>query len=186
MTVLLSGSTARVEYQDHEYLMKQTQSADGNRYSDGRVVWWGRGNGGFLQEDTPNWDGKLIVQDCKLNKPLNAATVTGTVSYVPRMALPPEAVIEVRLLELPLADAREGAEVVAEEKMALGNRQVAVPFELKFDPGKIDAQRKYAVSARILVDEKVRFRSDPEYLVLTAGNPTRVDMVLKAVESKKP
>ena len=34
--------------------MKQTMSADGNRYSDGKVVWWGKGNGGFLQEDTPD------------------------------------------------------------------------------------------------------------------------------------
>ncbi|HYA62009.1 MAG TPA: YbaY family lipoprotein [Candidatus Sulfotelmatobacter sp.] len=187
VTVSQSGTIAKVQYQGHEYLMKQTQSADGNRYSDGKVVWWGKGNGGFLQEDTPNWDGTMIVKDCKLDKPMNAETavVTGTVSYLQRIALPPEAAIEMQLLELPQADAREVAKVVAEEKITLGNRQVPVAFEVKFDPAKIDAKRAYALMARILVGKEVRFTSDPGYPVLTAGNPSHVEMILKQVASVK-
>jgi membrane-bound inhibitor of C-type lysozyme len=78
VTVNLSDENAKVLYQGQTYLMKQTQSADGNRYSDGKVVWWGRGTGGFLQEDTPEWNGKMIVKHCQLDKPPNAEAGTGT------------------------------------------------------------------------------------------------------------
>jgi len=69
VTVYLHDPMAKVRYGDKVYLMKQTQSADGNRYSDGKVVWWGKGEGGFLQEDTPEWNGKMILEGCKLVKP---------------------------------------------------------------------------------------------------------------------
>lgn len=73
VTVYLHDPTARVQYKDQQYVMRRTKSADGNRYSDGRVVWWGKGDGGFLQEDSPNWNGKMIVEDCKLANPSPAA-----------------------------------------------------------------------------------------------------------------
>lgn len=182
----LTGTTARVKYLDRVYLMKQTQSADGNRYSDGKVVWWGKGEGGFLQEDTPDGNGKMIVKDCKLDEPLNRETgsVTGTVSYLQRIALPPQAVIEVQLQDVSSTVPRE----IVEKKYTLGNRQVPVPFELRFDPAKIEADHRYAMSARISVGGELRFVSDKAYPVLTAGNPTHVEMILKQVggEQKKP
>jgi putative lipoprotein len=188
LTVYLAGDLAKVRYQDHAYLMKQTMSADGNRYSDGKVVWWGKGNGGFLQEDTPEWNGKMIVQGCKLDKPLNAeapgGTVTGTVSYLQRMALPPSAVIQVQLLDVSLADAP--ATVIAQEKIKLGNRQVPVPFTLTFDPATIDAKHTYSVSAKITVDGKLSFASDQPYPVLTGGKPSHVDLILKQVAASGP
>jgi len=108
LTVYLGGSLAKVRHLDHAYLMKQTPSADGNRYSDGKVLWWGKGNGGFLREDAPNDNGKVLVKDCLLDKRLAAeapGTVAGTVGYMLRMALPPSAVIEVQLEDVSLADA---------------------------------------------------------------------------------
>lgn len=72
LTVYLRGETAKVRLGDRQYLMTQTPSADGNRYSNGKVAWWGKGDGGFLQEDTPDDDGKMIVKDCKLEKPAKA------------------------------------------------------------------------------------------------------------------
>jgi Uncharacterized protein conserved in bacteria len=35
--------------------------------------------------------------------------------------------------------------VITQEEIALGERQVPVPFELKFDPGKIDPKHMYSV-----------------------------------------
>lgn len=69
LSVYLHDPTAKVEYKGHQYLMRRTRSADGNRYSDGKVAWWGKGEGGFLQEDTTDGNGKMIVKDCKLEKP---------------------------------------------------------------------------------------------------------------------
>ncbi len=183
LTVYLGDQLAKVRYGEQAYLMKQTVSADGNRYSDGKVVWWGKGNGGFLQEDTADGNGKMIVQGCQLDKPLNAdnGSVTGTVSYLQRIALPPSAVIQVRLQDISLADAP--AKIIAEQTINLGQRQVPVPFTLNFDPGKIDAKHSYSVSAKITVDGKVWFTSDQAYPVLTGGKPSHVDMVLKQVVS---
>jgi len=65
----------------------------------------------------------------------------------------------------------------------LGDRQVPVPFELKFEPTKIDANHSYVVSARIVVDDKLRFLSDKAYPVLTRDNPSHVEMILKPAEA---
>ena len=191
LTVYLHEQTAKVQYQQHLYVMNQTRSADGNRYSDGKVVWWGKGNGGFLQEDTPNWDGKMIVKDCQLEKPLNAnpGTVTGTVSYLQRMALPANAVILVQLVDVTSADA--AAKVIAEQKITLGERQVPVPYELKYDPAKLDGKHLYKLSGKILVDGQRLFTRSVDFKSVDSlhGYPTEVNMILKQVaagEAEKP
>jgi uncharacterized lipoprotein YbaY/membrane-bound inhibitor of C-type lysozyme len=192
LTVYLHDQTVKVRFKDSNYLMRQVPSADGGRYSDGKVVWWGVGNGGFLQEDSPDGDGKMIVKDCKLDKPLNGGTspansagsVTGTVTYLQRMALPPTAMIQVQLLDVSRADAP--SKVVAEDKITLGDRQVPVPFELKFDPAAIDPKQLYSVSAKILVDGQMRFMSDQAHPVLTRGNPSKVEIVVKQTNPQSP
>jgi putative lipoprotein len=182
VSVYLSDTLAKVLFQGHQYLLKQTASADGNRYSDGELVWWGKGEGGFLQEDTPDGDGKFLAKDCKLEKPTaGTGILSGTVAYRQRIALPPQAVIELQLRELPAGDARESTTLVANEKITMGDRQVPVPFTLRYDPGKINANRVYDVKARIIVGEQVRFSSGQVYPVLTQGNPSHVDMILDQV-----
>lgn len=179
LTVYLGDTYAKISFGEQSYLLKQTVSADGNRYSDGKTVWWGKGNGGFLQEDSPDGNGKMIVKDCKLDQPLNAATgtITGTVTYLQRMALPPNAVIEVKLLDMSLGEAP--AKVVAEQTYNMGQRQVPVPFGLNFDPAKIDPKHPYSLSARITLDGRLLFISDTSYPVLTGGKPSQAEIVLK-------
>jgi uncharacterized lipoprotein YbaY/membrane-bound inhibitor of C-type lysozyme len=195
LTVYLHDQTVKVRFKDSNYLMRQVPSADGGRYSDGRAVWWSVGNGGFLQEDNPDGEGKMIVKDCKLDKPLNggaaasnaggvAGSVTGTVTYLQRMALPPTAVIQVQLLDVSLADAP--SKVIAEDKITLGDRQVPVPFEFKFDPSAIDPKHSYSVRAKILVDGELRFISDQSHPVLTRGNPSKVEIVVKQTNPQSP
>lgn len=181
ITVSLADTLAKVFYDNHQYLMKQTPSADGNRYADGKLVWWGKGDGGFLQEDTPDWNGKMVVKDCKMDKTAEqpAAEVTGTVTYLQRMALPPNAQIEVRLEDVSRADAP--AKLIAQQTITLGDRQVPVPFALKYDPAKIDPKHSYGVRAKIVVDDQMRFASDQAYPVLTNGHPPNVEVLVKAV-----
>jgi membrane-bound inhibitor of C-type lysozyme len=71
ITLYLRNTTAKVRTHDQIYMMRQTRSADGNRYSDGKVLWWGKGDTGFLQEDTPDGGGKMLVKGCVLDKPEN-------------------------------------------------------------------------------------------------------------------
>jgi uncharacterized lipoprotein YbaY len=188
LRVYQHNETAKVMYEDKVYLMKQTHSADGGRYSDRKVVWWSKGNGGFLQQDAPDGNGEMIVKGCELDQPRSAeaaaGTVSGTVSYLSRMALPASAIIEVKLQDVSLADAP--AKVIAKEEIAMGERQVPVPFELKFDPAKIDPKHTYTVSASILVDGELRFISDKAYPVLTRGNPGLVEVIVRPLTRPAP
>ena len=188
LTMYLHDQSVKVRFKDQNYFLKPVRSADGARYSDGKVLWWSKGDGGSLQVDTPDGDGPMLAKDCKLDKPLNsealANTVTGTVSYMVRMALPPTAVIEVQLLDVSLADAP--SKVLAEEKITLGERQVPVPFTLTFNPAKIDQNHTYSVSARILANGELRFISDAAYNVITRGSPNRAELVLKPVAISGP
>ena len=196
LTVYLHDQTVKVRFKDSDYLMRQVPSADGGRYSDGKVVWWSVGNGGFLQEDSPDGNGKMIVKDCKLDKPMNggaaasagassiSGTVSGSVSYLQRIALPPTAVIQVQLLDDSPADAH--SKIVIEEAITLGDRQVPVPFELKFDPSTIDPKHSYSINATILVDGNPRFVTDGAHPVLTRGAPSHVELILKSAEISKP
>jgi putative lipoprotein len=188
LTVYLHDTTAKIRYQDRIYLLRQTPSADGNRYSDSKVLWWGKGAEGFLQEEAAGGDGKMLAGDCRLDTPPSAATkpgtITGTVSYMLRIALPPTATIQVQMQELALSGAPP--KLVAEDNFILGNRQVPVAFTLKFDPAEIDPKRAYGVSARILVDGEVRFLSEQAYPVLTQGNPFRIELVLQPARDGKP
>ena len=73
LTVYLHSTTAKVRTQDHFFLMRQAPSADGTRYSDGKVLWWSKGDTGFLQEDAPDGDGKMLMKGCMLDKPADPA-----------------------------------------------------------------------------------------------------------------
>ena len=73
ISVYLRNTTAKVRTRDQIFMMRQTPSAEGNRFSDGKVLWWGKGDPGFLQEDTPDGDGKMLVKGCVLDKPADAA-----------------------------------------------------------------------------------------------------------------
>lgn len=188
VAVSLRGSYARVSFKDHSYSMKQVESASGTKYSDGSVIWWSKGEEGFLQESNKFGTDEFLAKECHLKSgdpttitiaPPAANTVTGTVSYLQRMAMPPDAVVHVQLLDVSLADAP--SKVIAEDKITFGQRQVPIPFELKFDPAKIDPKHRYSVSARILTGDELRFISDKSYSVLTQNHPSKVDLILVQV-----
>jgi putative lipoprotein len=106
------------------------------------------------------------------------STVTGTVTYRERVALPPTAVIKVQLVDVSRADAP--AIVIGEQITQAAGKQVPFAFVIAFDPARIEANYSYAVQARIEDDGQLRFISDRHYAVITRGAPTRVDIVLRS------
>src|SRR5690554_6277975 len=78
-----------------------------------------------------------------------AASLSGTVAYRERMALPEGSVIEVQIRDVSLADAP--AEVVAQTSITTAGEQVPVPFTVWYDIADIEPGRTYAVFARILL-----------------------------------
>ena len=112
-------------------------------------------------------------------QPAATASVTGTVIYRERIALPPNAAVRVALQDISLADAP--AIVLSEQLIVTGGRQVPIPFALDYDPAAIDPRLTYAVSARITVDGQLLFTSTTATLVITRGNPTDVEIVVQPV-----
>lgn len=105
--------------------------------------------------------------------------VTGTVTYVQRVALPPGAVVKVQLADVSRAGAP--AIVLGEQLIAAGGRQPPFGFEIAYDPARIDSRFTYAVQARIEHEGKLLFITDRRYVVITRNAPNHVEMVLRAV-----
>jgi putative lipoprotein len=110
--------------------------------------------------------------------------VTGTVTYVQRVSMPPSAVIKVQLVDVSRADAP--ATMLGEQIITAGGKQVPFAFEIAYDPAKIDQRLSYAVQARIEDGGKLLFINDQRYAVITRGAPNHVDMVLKAAGGLAP
>ena len=107
-------------------------------------------------------------------------TISGDVAYRERIALPPNAVLTVRLLDVSRADAPET--VVGEQKVDPAG-QVPIKFEIKFDPAVVQPSATYALQARIMVDNQLWFINDQRYAV-DPLKPEPTQMVLKMVKQK--
>ncbi|HEY0274822.1 MAG TPA: YbaY family lipoprotein [Paenirhodobacter sp.] len=97
---------------------------------------------------------------------LLAETLTGSVTYRERMALPPGAEIAVSLVDVSRADAP--AETLAETRI-IPETQVPVPFSLSYDASRITPGHSYALQARISHDGQLMFISTTRHPVLTGG-----------------
>jgi putative lipoprotein len=108
-----------------------------------------------------------------------ANRVTGTVTYRERIALPPTAVVTVRLVDVSRADAP--SVLVAQQVIHTAGQQVPFEFALDYDPSRILASNTYAVQVRIEDGGRLLFISDTMNPVITRGAPTRVDIVVRRI-----
>lgn len=77
-----------------------------------------------------------------------ATTLTGTVTYRERIALPPDSRVIVTISDVSLADAP--SVTIAQNQIVTAGQQVPISFALSYDRARIEPGRSYAVSARIL------------------------------------
>ncbi|MFQ3618747.1 MAG: YbaY family lipoprotein [Cyanobacteriota bacterium] len=139
----------------------------------------------YTYNGTPSvkvYRGNLGTQSLTVNGMVQESSlVTGTVTYLPRIALPPNALIEVSLADVSRADAP--ARILATQTIESGGRQVPFAFELPYDPAQIDSRYSYAVQARITVDGQLRFINTTRTSVITNGSPTQgVEIVVNPVQ----
>lgn len=111
-----------------------------------------------------------------------AATLTlrGTVAYRERIALPRSAVVEVKLVDVSLADAP--ARTIAETRIAAGPRN-PVRYTLRFDRAEIQPRRSYALQARISDGDRLLFITTTRHTVF-AGGPNRTDIRVERVSGQ--
>jgi putative lipoprotein len=106
------------------------------------------------------------------------SVVEGTVTYRERIALPPLAIVEVKLLD---PSSKEPSEYVAATTVRTEGRQVPISFELPYDPNKILAEHTYVVRAAIRDGDETLFTTNTIHPVITKGNPKKVELVLTKV-----
>jgi len=111
-------------------------------------------------------------------KSSNKATVTGTATYLQRIALPPDAVMTTRIEDVSKADAP--AELISEQVIQTQGKQVPIPFEVPYDPNQIQENHSYGMRVRIEDGAgKLLFTNDTNVPVITRGNPTSdIEVVL--------
>jgi putative lipoprotein len=122
----------------------------------------------------------LLIGLVMMPVPSSAAqkTVKGEVLYRERIALPPDAVVNVQLVDVSLADAP--ARVVAEQTIKPAG-QVPIPFSLKFDAADIKSGRTYALQARITVGDTLWFITDTRHSVDPEAESGPQTLLLKMV-----
>ena len=112
-----------------------------------------------------------------------AQSIEGTATFRERMALPATAVLEATLEDVSRADAPAGT--IARTRVSpAGNPPIA--FTISYDPAKIIPGRRYAVRARILVDERLLFTTDTAAPVITSGHPRKVSLMLRKAGASQP
>ncbi len=104
-------------------------------------------------------------------------TITGTVSYREKTALPAGAVLSVRLENVSQQDA---AAILVSEITFAPQHSVPIPFALKYDPQSIDDRLSYAVRATIRSGDQELFVTDAAIPVLTGGNGNEADIVVRS------
>ncbi len=109
-------------------------------------------------------------------------SVTGTIAYRERIALPDDAKVTVSLQDVSKMDAP--AEVIAKQQFITNGHQVPLTFDLSYDSSKIQPKHRYTVSARIEVNGKLRFITDTSYAVINDSDNTKhVDLRLVGVSA---
>src|SRR5260221_14204514 len=88
-------------------------------------------------------------------------TITGSVVYRERIALPPDAVVRVRLEAAPAPEM--AARRITDITIPTEGKQVPIPFELPYDAAAIHPGTKYQVRATISSGDKTLFATRTPY-----------------------
>lgn len=99
-------------------------------------------------------------------------TVTGTVTYQQRIALPPDAIVTVTIEDTSRADAP--ADVIGQQVIETKGSQVPIPFAVPYDSNKIEENHNYSLRATIKDGSgKLLYISDTNVPVITRGNANK-------------
>ena len=110
-----------------------------------------------------------------------SATVTGTVTYLQRIALPPGTMnVQVQLVDISKQDV--ASDVLGQQAMTL-EHQVPIPFIVTYNPKDIVSTHRYAIQARITeLDGTLWFTTTSVYQGITNGYPrSNVEVILQMV-----
>lgn len=106
------------------------------------------------------------------------AKVTGTVTYLQKIALPDDAVVEVYLVDV--SDANAPGTFISGMSFRSNGQQVPLEFSVPYASSQVKADGKYVVQAFISAGDKSLFRNSGGVAVITNGAPTsNVEIVVE-------
>jgi len=110
--------------------------------------------------------------------------ISGSVSYRQRIALPPDAILTIKVQDTSRADAK--ALTLAEQTIELAGQQVPIAFNLVVDRDLIGKKRaRITLSARIEQHGKLLFINDKSYPVKLIDGKSHTDMLLRQVSARR-
>lgn len=98
-----------------------------------------------------------------------AGTLSGTITYREKIALPPGAKVGLYLIENTRVD--QPVKMLT-DKVFTPQGQVPIAWSLDYNPSQISPANRYSVGARILVNGQLWMDTQAQHLVITGGAPT--------------
>ena len=111
-----------------------------------------------------------------------SGVIRGTATYRERMALPPGAVFEASLEDVSRVDTADVIGRTREESPP----NPPIPFEISFDPTRIQPKNTYVVRARIIVGGSLVLTTDTSHPVLTRGRGNEVSVLMRRTSVSVP
>jgi len=114
-----------------------------------------------------------------IKSPATEAAVSGTVRYLERIPLAPDAVVHVILADVTTPN----TPLAVAGKTITRPSQIPVSFTVNYDASIINPDHTYAVQACIRFGDQLRFASAEPYAVITGGQTGTVEVIVAHVET---
>lgn len=162
---------ASIHFADGDVTLPQVPTASGALYRAGDARLHTQGEQALFEDNHGN------VRFCRLGEPAPSRfiDITGSVSYLVRRALPPDAVLHIRVQDA----GRATPATLAEQTIELKGQQVPVRFEISIDRDFAKPGARIQLTARITSQGRVLFTNDTTYPAIQNDKPLAVDMRLR-------
>lgn len=104
------------------------------------------------------------------------AALTGTITYRPRVALTPKAIVRVWLQDM--SEPKSPVPVIVDAVTIEKPGQVPIAFTLRYDPKRIVPERRYTVLVKIYEGDRTRFVNAKPVEVITRGCTANCEIVV--------
>ena len=122
----------------------------------------------------------FVLSSCSFITGKESSQISGTINYQGALFLTPDAVVEVKLLDVSRQDVI-AAEIASVKILDPG--QTPISFTLAYDPDLIDERMSYSIRADIFDRGRRMFTTDTHYGVITRGAPSVVGLNLISLQS---
>jgi putative lipoprotein len=169
---------ATLHFADEAVVLPQVPATTGALYRSGDIRLATRGDDAIFE------DGKGNLRRCSRGSvapvppqaaPQAAASsfidIAGSVTYLARIALPPDAILRIRI--------QSGRLTLVEQSYQLNGAQVPIAFSATVDRDLMGKKAAATVSARIDSAGQTLFVSSKPYPVMKNGQPVPIEIVLK-------